>query len=43
MDGDPNTVWGFVNGVTRLSQATPYTDERTFLDRTAGAILSLAV
>ena len=34
-DGSPRTVWGYVNGLTRLSQQTGYTDDRTFLDRAA--------
>lgn len=42
-DGDPFTVWGFANGMTRLSQQTPYADERAFLDRAASQVLALAV
>jgi hypothetical protein len=42
-DGDPRSVWGYVNGLTRLSQATTYTDDRTFLDRAASNILAIAV
>ena len=38
-DGDPNTVWGFVQGMTRHSQTIPYTDERTAIDRAAGKVL----
>ncbi len=38
-DGDPNTVWGMVQGVTRHSQTIPYADERTKLDKAAGKIL----
>jgi len=38
-DGDPRTVWGYVQGVTRHSQTIPYGDERTALDRAAGKIL----
>jgi hypothetical protein len=41
-DGDPLTVWGFVQGVTRYSQTTPYGDERTKIDRAAGKILEMA-
>jgi hypothetical protein len=42
-DGDPRTVWGYVNGLTRLSQQTTYMDDRTFLDRAAANVLALAV
>jgi hypothetical protein len=38
-DGSPRSAWGFANGVTRLSQLTPYADERTALDTAAGNIL----
>ncbi len=41
-DGDPNTAWGFVQGLTRHSQATPYADERTHLDRLGRKVLQLA-
>jgi hypothetical protein len=43
IDGDPFTVWGYVNGLTRLSQSNDYTDQRTFLDRTASSVLAIAV
>jgi len=39
----PNTVWGMVQGITRLSQDRPFADERVELDRAAGKILTLAV
>lgn len=42
-DGNPYSVWGLVNGITRISQATPYADERSFLDRAASRVLALAV
>lgn len=38
-DGDPKTVWGFVQGMTRYSQTLPYTDERHNIDRAAGKVL----
>lgn len=38
-DGDPNTVWGFVQGLTRYSQTTEHADKRTELDRAAGKVL----
>lgn len=41
-DGDPRTVWGFAQGVTRISQALPYADERNRLDRAAGRLLKMA-
>lgn len=41
-DGDPRTVWGFAQGITRHSQNTPYADERTQLDRAAGRLLDMA-
>jgi hypothetical protein len=42
-DGDPFTVWGFANGMTRLSQQTGFADERAFLDRAAAQVLALAI
>jgi hypothetical protein len=41
-DGDPNTVWGFVQGLTRYSQTTPYADQRNKLDRAAGKIMEIS-
>jgi hypothetical protein len=38
----PNTVWGFVQGITRLSQDSLYADERATMDRAAGKVLELA-
>jgi hypothetical protein len=43
IDGSPRTVWGYVNGLTRLSQETPYMNERMFLDRAGSMILAVAV
>lgn len=40
-DGDPNSRWGMVQGLTRHSQEVPYADERTQLDRAAGKILEV--
>jgi hypothetical protein len=40
-DGDPRTVWGFAQGLTRHAQARPYADERYDLDRAAGKLLTL--
>lgn len=41
-DGDPNTIWGMVNGVTRYSQTVPFADERTTIDRAAAKLVDLA-
>jgi len=41
-DGDPTTVWGMTQGITRLSQQSQFADERTKLDRTAGKVLRIA-
>ena len=38
-DGEPNTAWGIVAGLTRFSQQTPYADERTAIDKGAAKIL----
>ena len=38
-DGSPRSPWGMANGVTRLSQITPYADARNNLDMAAGKIL----
>lgn len=40
-DGDPNTVWGFAQGITRHSQTIQYADERNELDRSAGKLLAM--
>lgn len=41
-DGDPNTVWGMAQGITRYSQLTEHADKRTELDRAAGRLLEFA-
>ena len=41
-DVSPRSVWGMVQGVTHMSQSTPYADARVDLDRAAGKILSIA-
>lgn len=38
-DGDPRSVWGIVQGLTRYSQTIPYADERTTIDRAAGKLV----
>lgn len=39
---DPTTVWGVAQGLTRVSQDSPYADERHAADRAAGKVLSIA-
>jgi hypothetical protein len=39
---DPNTAWGMSHALTRYSQYTSNTDERTKLDTSAGKLLQLA-
>lgn len=41
VNGAPNTVWGMVSGLTRLSQDTPYADKRVDLDRQAGKLMEM--
>lgn len=41
-DGDPNSVWGIVQGLTRHSQTVPYADQRTAIDRAAGKVMQIA-
>lgn len=38
-DGDPRTVWGIVQGLTRHSQTSKFGDTRTEIDRAAGRLL----
>lgn len=38
----PNTVWGMVQGITRLSQDTEFADDRAAIDKAAGRVLSMA-
>ena len=35
-EGNPRSVWGYVQGLTRLSQRTPWQDGRFALDRVPG-------
>lgn len=39
---NPNSAWGIVQGLTRVSQDTPFADERMAADRAAGRILTMA-
>jgi len=41
-DGSPRTVYGMVNGLTRLSQETAYADQRNALDRASGKLMKIA-
>lgn len=41
-DGEPNTAWGMAQGLTRVSQAQPFAEDRTAMDRAAGRVLALA-
>lgn len=40
--GNPKTAWGMANGITRLSQQTPFADKRNQIDRAASKVLSMA-
>lgn len=42
VDGDPKTVWGMVQGLTRHSQTVPYADQRNQIDKAAGKIMEIA-
>jgi hypothetical protein len=37
---NPRSVWGYVQGLTRLSQRTPWQDSRFTLDRAASRLLT---
>jgi hypothetical protein len=38
-ESNPGSVWGYVQGLTRVSQRTPWQDGRFALDRAAGRLL----
>lgn len=38
--GDPNSLWGMVSGITRISQQHGFADQRAHLDRDAGKMLA---
>lgn len=38
-ESNPRSVWGYVQGLTRLSQSTPWQDARFVLDRAASRLL----
>ena len=37
---NPRSVWGYAQGLTRLSQRTPWQDGRFALDRAAGRLIA---
>src|SRR5207249_9045618 len=39
-EANPRSVWGYVQGLTRLSQRTPWQDGRYVLDRAASRLLT---
>jgi hypothetical protein len=39
-ESNPRSVWGYVQGLTRLSQRTPWQDGRFILDRAASRLLT---
>lgn len=41
-DGNPNSIWGITQGITRLSQMTGFADERVKLDMAARDVLALS-
>ena len=41
VEPNPRSVWGYVQGLTRLSQRTPWQDGRFALDRAASRLLTL--
>lgn len=40
-DGDPRSVWGMAQGLTRVSQESKFAEDRVALDRAAGKLLSI--
>lgn len=41
--GDPRSCWGYMSGLTRLSQLTPWQDARDEMDRAARRVLEVAL
>lgn len=39
-EANPRSIWGYVQGLTRLSQHTPWQDHRFALDRAASRLLT---
>jgi hypothetical protein len=40
-ESNPRSIWGFVQGLTRLSQRSPWQDQRFAVDRAASRLLTL--
>jgi hypothetical protein len=43
VDGDPYSLWGFAQGLTRVSQTYGWADRRNAIDAAAGQLLALAI
>jgi len=43
VDGNPFSLWGFANGLTRVSQTFGFADRRSQIDAAAGQLLALAL
>jgi hypothetical protein len=41
VDGDPKTVWGMMQGVTRVSQETQHADKRNEIDRVGSRLMAM--
>lgn len=41
VDGDPRSLYGMIQGVTRVSQASAFADDRNDLDRAAGKMMQM--
>jgi hypothetical protein len=41
-DGSPRTVWGLLQGLTRLSQRETFADRRVAIDRAAGKLMEIS-
>ena len=39
-ESNPRSIWGYVQGLTRLSQRTPWQDGRYVLDRAASRLVT---
>jgi hypothetical protein len=40
-EANPRSVWGYVQGLTRLSQRTPWQDGRFSLDQAASRLIAM--
>ena len=41
--GNPNTVWGTVNGLTEVAKNLPHLDARVAMDKAAGRVMEMAL